>query len=247
MIGNNWLDDVDSLAGNSSSLALSVIKSKSHPKLIPSFLGHDSLSKIISNIYHWMTQGIHSWPGRIFLHTPSLPLASVSALVFWKCVLLLGLLDTRQESQTLTQECQEKEVFNKNMFSQGSFLNKLKWGMFQITGFKISSPLLYWLSSLFYSSESEPGFIFVLDFRLQWRCTDAARTHFIQFIACLNVLSIPVSPCPHHWQHLNSLTHLAPPAPAQLTLWLLILLIPLPANVILCSQNISKFQVFTLF
>ena len=72
MIDNNWLDDVDSLAGNPSSLALSVIKSKSHPKLIPSFLGHDSLSQIISNIYHWMTQGIHWWPGRIFLHTPSL-------------------------------------------------------------------------------------------------------------------------------------------------------------------------------
>ena len=70
MIDNNWLDDVDSLAGNPSSLALSVIKSKSHPKLIPSFLGHDSLSQIISNIYHWMTQGIYSWPGRIFLHTP---------------------------------------------------------------------------------------------------------------------------------------------------------------------------------
>ena len=163
MIDNNWLDDVDSLAENSSSLALSVIKSKSHPKLIPSFLGHDSLSKIISNIYHWMTQGIHSWPGRISLHTPTLPLASLSALVFWKCVLLLGLLDTRHWHRNAWRGVLQ------NMFSQGTFLNKLKWGMFSISNHWLQnfSPLLYWSSSLFYSSESEPGFVFVLDFRLQ--------------------------------------------------------------------------------
>ena len=159
MIDNNWLDDVDSLAGNSSSLALSVIKSKSHPKLIPSFSGHDSLSKIISNIYHWMTQGISPWPGRIFLHTLSHPWLSVLALVFWKCVRVTWY-------QTLTQECQEKEVFNKNMFTQGTFLYKLKWGMFPIIALASnflskSAVLIIWSSILIVLSERESGFIFV--------------------------------------------------------------------------------------
>ena len=98
MIDNNGLDDVDSLAGNSSSLALSVIKSKSHPKLIPSFSGHDSLSKIISTSYHWVTQGIRSWPGRISLHTPTLPITiSTGSGILKMCltVRVTMLLDTR--------------------------------------------------------------------------------------------------------------------------------------------------------
>ena len=158
MIDNNWLDDVDSLAGNSSSLALSVIKSKSHPKLIPSFSGHDSLSKIISNIYHWMTQGISSWPGRIFLHTLSHPWLSVLALVIWKCVGLLGLLETRhwhrnvRRKRCLTKICSLKE----------HFLYKLKWGMFPIialaSNFLSKSAVLTILIVL---SERESGFIFV--------------------------------------------------------------------------------------
>ena len=126
MIDNNWLDDVDSLAENSSSLALSVIKSKSHPKLIPSFLGHDSLSKIISNIYHWMTQGIHSWPGRISLHTPTLPSLTIGPGILKMCLTVRVTW-----YQTLTQEC--LRGVSQNMFSQGTFLNKLKCGMFSIS------------------------------------------------------------------------------------------------------------------
>ena len=125
----------------------------------------------------------HRWP-------------SVLALVFGKCVWLLGLLETGHRPRH--RNVRRKRCLTKICSLERNILYKLKWGMFPITAdlHNFSLNQLYWSSSLFYSSESDSGFIFVLDSCLD--CTGGALMWPEPILSNLLLASVCwVSQCPH--------------------------------------------------